>query len=384
MAITAPSVGGLGKITEPIKKKIQDTKIGGTTGEVAEWYKKLRPMDYVEAAKKGMSGVTDITPASKTGVEAQQQQAAGLSEKLAKRLEPIAPTGITAAQIQAPQKPVAAQVAPTTGLSAAQIGKISPFAGAQVLSPEQAAARTGQMSLIGQLQQQAAGEGPSLAGMQRQQGFEEAIRNQLALASTSGDPLAARQARQNIATLQAEQTRQAQQTGLAEQLTAQQALGAQLAGVRAQDIGLAQTQAQLSQQAGLAAQDINTQMAVQQAAFEQQAAMTQFQEAIQRSQQNAQLAQQAELAGFTEAADRYKAQASLEQQAALSAQEQARQREATLGSLLASIQASQLQAETSAMQTEQQRIIQEQAGQAGMAKAGIGGIFQGIAAAIAS
>jgi len=115
--------------------------------------------------------------------------------------------------------------------------------------------RQGQSALATQLMQQAQGQGPSVAGAQLQAGMDQAMQNQMAaLASQRGmnAGLAGRLVAQQGADQQAKLAQQAGLMRLQEQNQAQQQLGQALAQGRAQDIGLATTQAEMQQQAGLA------------------------------------------------------------------------------------------------------------------------------------
>lgn len=119
----------------------------------------------------------------------------------------------------------------------------------------QAQFRQGQSQLAQQLMQQAQGQGPSIAAAQMQAGMDQAMQNQMAgLASQRGmnAGLAGRLVAQQGADQQAKIAQQAGLMRLQEQNQAQQQLGQALAQGRQQDIGLATTQAEMQQQAGLA------------------------------------------------------------------------------------------------------------------------------------
>lgn len=126
--------------------------------------------------------------------------------------------------------------------------------------------RQGQVGLVGQLQQQAAGQGPSVAQAQYAQAADRGLKQQLALAaSQGGNPaLAARQAAMGAANINQDLAGQAAVARMQEQQAAQQALGQQLAVARQGDIGLATDQAQLAQQAALANQQARAQLQAQQ------------------------------------------------------------------------------------------------------------------------
>lgn len=147
---------------------------------------------------------------------------------------------------------------------AAQLG-----GAAQLDLENQAQMRAGQQDLIAALQQQAAGEGPSLAAMQMDDARQQNIATAMALGASQRG-LSAGQGLRSIA----EQTQDANQVAareamrgrIAEQLAARQQLEGVLSGARAQDIGIASTQAGLDQQA-----------AIQQGLFDQQAAIANMQ-----------------------------------------------------------------------------------------------------------
>jgi hypothetical protein len=120
------------------------------------------------------------------------------------------------------------------------------------ISREDAEFRLGQSLLASQLQDQAAGVGPSLAQTQLARANDDAIKSQMALAASArgGNPvLAQRQAAQNVAALQQENAGKSAELALAEQLQARQQLGSVLDSARGQDIGVSTSQAQLVQEA---------------------------------------------------------------------------------------------------------------------------------------
>jgi hypothetical protein len=141
------------------------------------------------------------------------------------------------------------------GRDGAQIGQYERSSGGQEF-------RTGQQALISQLQRQASGRGPSLAGMQARQAADVGMANQLSMAAGAGpgnEALAARQAMQNNAGISANLAMTSAQARMAEQLNARQQLAGVLGNARGQDIGNEQfnagsynsrqlSQAQLNQQ----------------------------------------------------------------------------------------------------------------------------------------
>ena len=169
-----------------------------------------------------------------------------------------------AAPVTAPTYNPNAVTAPT--IQAANFNPTQQF----VDPTQQAQFRQAQMGLMNQLQTQAAGGGPSLAGEQLRMGNEQAIAaQQAAMASQRGgfNPALARQSQQQMAQIQGGEAAKAAQLRMQEQLNAQQALG-QLAGQgRGQDIGLATTNAQLGQ----ANQQLGADLAMQQAGLQGQA-----------------------------------------------------------------------------------------------------------------
>lgn len=110
--------------------------------------------------------------------------------------------------------------------------------------------RNAQLGLMGQLQAQAAGQGPSLAEQQLRGAFDRQQNQALAQASTlAGSPeLALRNLRNQQAQGAQNLAHQATMARMQEQLNAQQALMGLTGQGRGQDIGLAQAQAQASLQ----------------------------------------------------------------------------------------------------------------------------------------
>lgn len=111
--------------------------------------------------------------------------------------------------------------------------------------------RTRQGALASMLEQQARGEGPSIAQMQLQRGTDAALAQAMALGrSQTGQ--GAGLAQRNIAQQQAQIAQQAASDSalvrMQEQLGARSALGGLLGGIRGQDIDTASTRAQLGQQ----------------------------------------------------------------------------------------------------------------------------------------
>lgn len=141
--------------------------------------------------------------------------------------------------------------------------KAQQVAAAQINTGPQDQFRNAQLGLVSQLQQQAAGQGPSIANMQLQQGADRNLKNAIAMQASQRGGMAGGLAMRNIAQQRADIGQQlAGQAGmqrLQEQQQAQQMLGGVSGGARGQDIGLATEQAQLGQQAALANQNANLQ-----------------------------------------------------------------------------------------------------------------------------
>lgn len=116
--------------------------------------------------------------------------------------------------------------------------------------------RQGQMALMQQLQEAAAGRGPSIAAQQLKQGMDRNNAQALGMAATmGGNPaLAARNAALGAAQANQATNRDAAMARLQEQLSARDQLGGVLNSARGQDMTIAANQAQLDQQAALANQ----------------------------------------------------------------------------------------------------------------------------------
>lgn len=100
--------------------------------------------------------------------------------------------------------------------------------------------RGGQMALVRQLQEQAAGRGPSLAGMQANAVAQRSLAQQQALAAGAApgnEALAARQAAMNAGNTMNELASTSAQARMAEQMAARGQLGGVLGQARGQDIG---------------------------------------------------------------------------------------------------------------------------------------------------
>lgn len=136
----------------------------------------------------------------------------------------------------------------------------------------QAQFRGTQQNLVGQLEAQAAGQGPSLAQSQLQTATDRNIAQQAALAAsgrgrTAGQGM--RAAQMGAATANQQAAKQAAELRMQEQMQARQQLAGVASDARSQDIGLASSQAGLSQQANLANQQATLQNRAQQDAMSQ-------------------------------------------------------------------------------------------------------------------
>ena len=99
--------------------------------------------------------------------------------------------------------------------------------------------RAGQSQLISQLQNQAAGRGPSLAGMQAKQVANQSLAQQQALAASAGpgnEAMAARSAAMNAGNTMSGLAGTAAMARAQEQMNAQGMLGSALQGARGQDM----------------------------------------------------------------------------------------------------------------------------------------------------
>src|SRR5574337_932125 len=179
-------------------------------------------------------------------------QAAGYQNKKAPTMQGV--SAGSAAQAKAAQLGEA-NLAGWEKIGAFQNAQAAQGRGANISRAEDLQGRAAQLGLLGQLQTQAAGGGPSLAGAQLKQAQDRALAQQMAAASSGGGGNAAMRARQLAtgAAASEQQTAQAAaQARMQEQLSAQQQVAGLASGMRAQDIGAAQAQAGLEQQALMA------------------------------------------------------------------------------------------------------------------------------------
>lgn len=157
--------------------------------------------------------------------------------------------------------------------------------------------RDQQMTLAQSLAQQAAGQGPSLAGQMLRQGAEANTAATFAqLASQRGGPSAmgARSAMQNASQIQAQTSRDAANARIQEQLAAREQLAGVLNTGRQGDISLATSQAQMQQEANMTAYKGQLEKAIAQGQLDQQTASQMFQAAQEKAKQNVQMQMQFE------------------------------------------------------------------------------------------
>jgi hypothetical protein len=129
-------------------------------------------------------------------------------------------------------------------------------AGSATIDQTQGNQSRGQLEALAQaLTARSQGRAPSLAELQMNQGLSSAISAQRAQAASArgvSPGMAQRLAAQGIASAQADIAGQGAMLRAAEQAQTEQALGGLLSGMRAQDLGVATSQAGLQQQTNLA------------------------------------------------------------------------------------------------------------------------------------
>ena len=133
---------------------------------------------------------------------------------------------------------------------------------AQIATAPQDQFRQGQTGLMNTLQDQMAGQGPSLAQSQLRQATDRNIAQAIAMQASQrgGSPgVGMRQIAQSAAAANQQAAGQSADLRAQEQMAAQQQLAGLTAQGRTQDIGLAQGQAELSQQAAIQNQNANLQ-----------------------------------------------------------------------------------------------------------------------------
>ena len=159
-------------------------------------------------------------------------------------------------------------------MKAAKVGNEERVKAAQIATKAQDQTRGLQMNLANQLAAQAAGQGPSLAQSQLQNATNRNVAQAMAMAAsqrgqTAGQGL--RQIAQQASAANQQAAAQSAALRMEEQMAARQQLAGVAQAAREQDLGLATSQADLTQQAHLANQDANNQFALAQAQLTQQA-----------------------------------------------------------------------------------------------------------------
>ena len=190
----------------------------------------------------------------------------------------------------------AATLSPAEEMLAAQLADAERIRAAQLDPTQQDQFRLRQKNLATALQAQAAGQGPSLAAQTMDDARQANIAQAMALSASQrglGAGQGLRQIQDAAADASQQAARDAMRGRIAEQLAARQQLSGVLQGARSQDIGLAQSDAQLAQQAALANQAAGNQFALQQGAMEQQAGLANQQAMNQFALQQAALQQDA-------------------------------------------------------------------------------------------
>lgn len=194
-----------------------------------------------------------INTGSFTNMNATQTAATDQALQNAKNPMLTIPTNTTAGQATLTNAKAATQ-APTS-LAQASTAQGTAAGPATIATGPQNQDRAVQQGLMGQLQQQANGQGPSLAQQQLEAGTQRGLANSLAAAASArgnvNGGLTQQALTNNAATAQAGLVSQAAQARTAEQIQAQQQLAGLAGQTRDQDVGLATGQAGLEQQANL-------------------------------------------------------------------------------------------------------------------------------------
>jgi hypothetical protein len=167
---------------------------------------------------------------------------------------------------------------------AAQVGAVERYGGATIDPAQQAQIRQRQMQLADQLRGVASGQQRGAGELAAQRQGSRAIASQQAMAQMgrgANAAMAARGAARNVADIGGQVAGQAQQAALQDQAAARAQLGGVLGQARGADIGLAQAQAGLSQQAGLASMSAENQRIFQQAGLDQSTSLANMQAKLQ-------------------------------------------------------------------------------------------------------
>lgn len=233
------------------------------------------------------------------------------------------PERVTGAQIDPLSKAgfESSQIDQANTIEGAKLRDAERYGGADIDQTQQAQFREKQMGLAGALESQMRGEGPSLAGLQLRQGMDESIAAQRSAAASGRGPLAQRAAAYGVGALGQNAAMQSAQLRFAEQLQAQQSLMALTGQARGQDMALAQAQAGMQQEAGLASMEAQNAQNMAQGQLTQQAQMSNQTAINQRASQQAALNQNVELQNAQAANQRAAQQAALMQQGNLANQQ---------------------------------------------------------------
>lgn len=168
-------------------------------------------------------------------------------------------------QLQGQAKLAMGRTAATS--NSVDLARASQMNAARINTSRQNQFREGQMGLMGQLQEQAAGRGPSLATETLRQGAEQNMQQAQALAAGArgGNVASARRAAMEQATNANQNLAgQSAQARIQEQMNARAQLQGVMDSGRGADIGLATSQAGFQQQARMSNMDARNQFALQQ------------------------------------------------------------------------------------------------------------------------
>ncbi len=194
-------------------------------------------------------------------------QAIGRMDTVTQRQAPTA----GAATVSAVERTQGARIAPNERSAATSLGPAAQASDVGINRQDEQF-RNGQASLASQLQAQANGQGPSLAGGMLRQNADRSIAQQMAVtAAQGGNPaLAQRNAAIGAAQVNRQAGSDAAQMRIQEQQSAQQQLGNVLSNARNQDIGVNTSQAGLTQGTNLANQAATNQFGLAQGQMNQQ------------------------------------------------------------------------------------------------------------------
>lgn len=193
-------------------------------------------------------------------------------------------------------------------MGAAQLGPAAMTSAATIDQDPQGEFRSQQMGLVDQLNQAAAGQGPSLATLQMQQNTDDAIKSAMAIAASGRGGSAGgrlKGAMDQASMMQQQGARDSAALRVQEQLAARDQLNSVLAQGRGQDIGLATDQAGLMQQSMLANQDATNTFGLQQGQFDQGANQANLSATLQQTGMNDQMGQFYQQLGYQTNRDMY-------------------------------------------------------------------------------